>query len=258
MNDLSFAHRDFINRSPYAMFVFYSAEALGTPDPKWTGLGNRSIQDAKHETLNLTNLAIWLANPCSFSFDIIFHIDEFKTEKNIRAIRQVRDFEPHLNYVKTFLQQSDLSLAKKLHGTMLGIPRQSVIWISLYSLWNALREPEWGTRYTLLWIALEALFGPEDGREITFRLSQRIGFFLGKSRSESFEVFERAKLLYKWRSKVVHGLRLSKLKEQESISVSYDTEMLLRKSLVKILNSPKLRSKFSSSREKYLDSISFN
>ncbi len=256
-DNLSFAHRAFINSARYALCVHYDAPDLGTLDPSWSGKDKRSIQDARHEAINLANVAIWLSNPCSFGFDVVFHIDEFQTTKNLRLTYQVRDLEPHIQYYRTYLQQTDLSTAKLLHSRIFKVKRNSSIWIGLYTLWNALREPEWGTRYTLFWIGLESLFGPEDGKEITFRLSQRVAFFLGKSRKERLEKFQKAKELYTWRSKVVHGLRLSKLIGSKSIQVSFDTEMLLRESLVKILRSRRLIEEFTSRREQFLDSLAF-
>jgi hypothetical protein len=257
MDNLGFVQKDFINRARYALFVMYKAKDLETPDPNWRGKETRSIQDANHEAINMANVAIWLSNPCAFGFDVIFHIDDFQSTKNLRSLQHVRDLESHLKYHKTYLHQNDLKLAKQLHARMFTVPRNSAVWIGLYTLWNALREPEWATRYTLFWIGLEALFGPEDAKEITFRISQRIGFFLGKNRSNALDIFQRTKKLYAWRSKVVHGLRLAKLKDEESIEVSYDTEILLKNSLVKILKSQKLLQNFAASREKFLDSLPF-
>ena len=258
LDNLGFIHKDFINRAQYAFFVTYKAKELGIPDPNWTGRERRSIQDSKQELINLANLAIWLSKPCAFGIDVIFHIDEFQSDKNLRSLLQVRDLESHLKYHKTYLQPTDLLFARQLHARMYAIPRKSAVWIALYSLWNGLREPDWATRYTLFWIGLESLFGPEDAKEITFRLSQRIGFFLGKNGPSALAIFQRTKELYRWRSKVVHGLRLANLTDDESIQVSLDTEMTLRDSLVKILKSPRLLRRFSTSREKFLDSLAFS
>jgi len=259
LSGLTFVQRDFIIHAKYAMSVLYNAKNFRAPDEGWKGSETRSIQDAKKELLTLANIAIWLAKPCAFGFDVVFHVDEFETDKDFCSAESLRDIEPHLKYEKTYLQSSDLSVAKELHKIILELNRDSDVWTSIYFLWNALRETEWAVRYTLFWIALEALFGPEDG-EISFRISQRIGFLLGNTRSEASDIFTKARELYKWRSKVVHGRRLSKLvnNDDEAIRISFESEMLLRDSLVKILESPTLVQNFSTNREKFLDSLAFS
>jgi len=237
----------------FSLSVEYNAEDYGSPDTEWKGEKRRAIQAAKHESINLANLAIWLSKPCDFAFDVLFYVDEFGTENRVRSFQQVRNLEAHRNYARAYLQHDDLTKAHDLHSTLLSLPRDGAVWISVYSIWNALREPEWATRYLLFWITLEALFGPEDGREITFRLSQRIGFFLSQDRSDALTIFEKAKKGYQWRSKVVHGLHLSKLKHDESIQLSFDTEVLGRKSLFKILMTPRLIDEFDNRREHFLD-----
>ena len=47
-------------------------------------------------------------------------------------------------------------------------------------------------RYALFWMALEALFGPEDGREISFRLSPRIAFLLAENSAQAKGFFALA------------------------------------------------------------------
>ena len=110
-------------------------------------------------------------------------------------------------------------------------------------------------RFALFWIALEALCGPEDAREITYRLSQRLGFFLGASQSEARELFLKAKKAYGFRSKIVHG----RWKEDpENTTRMAETEDLLRRSLVRIMENKDLTATFSGkSRERFLDDLVF-
>src|SRR5262249_40706002 len=61
------------------------------------------------------------------------------------------------------------------------------------TVWAGLQTNTVEIRYSLLWIALEALFGPEDGGEITHRLSQRIAFFLKTENPATREMFRTAK-----------------------------------------------------------------
>src|SRR5215213_426579 len=57
--------------------------------------------------------------------------------------------------------------------------------------------------------AVEALLGPADTTELSFRLAFRVAAILGKDRNERFEIFDQMKSYYTARSKVVHGSTLS-------------------------------------------------
>ena len=110
-------------------------------------------------------------------------------------------------------------------------------------------------RYSLFWIALEALFGPKDGRELVFRLSQRIAFFLAKSRSGARETASIAKKAYDFRSKLVHGNWQPNAKAEDLMG---DTENIARSCLVRMTESETLLDAFmKDSRESFLDNLVF-
>ncbi len=91
----------------------------------------------------------------------------------------------HKEYMNHKLKSSDFKLASSLLMRIVGVKRPSAVWVALYSLWTALIDKTWEVRYLFLWIALEGLFGPDDSREMTFRLSQRLALFLGTNPVES-------------------------------------------------------------------------
>jgi hypothetical protein len=111
-------------------------------------------------------------------------------------------------------------------------------------------------RCLLFWVALEALFGPEDGREITFRLSQRIGFFLAVNRQEARQLFEMAKAGYGFRSKIVHG----RWKQDPNATKRMaEAESLFRSAFIRVLETPELIETFATKkREAFLDGLAFN
>ena len=47
------------------------------------------------------------------------------------------------------------------------------------------------TAFLILWLVIESLFGPEDAREITFRLSQRLALFMGTDSEETRALFRK-------------------------------------------------------------------
>lgn len=123
---------------------------------------------------------------------------------------------------------------------------------------RALSESLWEARYLLQWIVLESLFGPDVPSETTYRLTQRIGSFLGDGPETKRRIYEEAKQAYAWRSKIVHGRRLSKLSSEQSLELSHSTEAMIRKSLSKVLLVPGLHSEFDGAkRDEYLNSMIF-
>jgi hypothetical protein len=156
------------------------------------------------------------------------------------------------------LVDDDFVRARTLHKQLLSLDEAGTIWRAVYSVSLGLRETDWASRFMQMWIAMEALFGPEDAREITYRISQRIALFLIAEKRNAFDLFQEVKSSYSWRSKVAHGLRLNKLETDESEVLSYSIEQLVATSLKKILLDPNLVKTFDGAqREEFLDSLVF-
>ena len=112
-------------------------------------------------------------------------------------------------------------------------------------------------RYPFFWMALEALFGPNDPGETTFKLCQRIGFFLGGDNLEiARDIFKKAKTCYGMRSRIVHG----RWKDDPNIAgVMADTEAIARTALRHVLEHPNLLQVFmSKDRDGFLDELVFS
>lgn len=255
---IDLANSQRIKGSRNAFLVEYDADALGTPDPNDTNKPPRDIQTAKHESIFLANLALWISNPNAVGYSAIIHFENVTVDPVLRQYAPVRGFSPHGAYARTILQNNDFSLAASLHSQLFKINRNGPIWLAAYSVWLGLRERDWASRFMQMWIALEALFGPEDAREITYRLSQRIAFFLENDKSKAFDLFKDVKTSYSWRSKIVHGLKLSKLDRDESEVLSCSIENIVASCLRKILSDPTLVDAFDGSdREDFLDKFAF-
>lgn len=257
MIKLALADSERIKNSRNGFLVNYEAEALGSPDPNDKS-GKRGIQTSMHDSIFLANLGLWIANPNAIGFCAMIHFDEVNTAPRLRQYTPLREFRPHLDYENRILTIEDFHKARDLHKQLLLLDREGNIWRAVYSLWLGLREADWASRFMQMWIAMEALFGPEDAREITFRISQRIAFFLCSEKSKAHELFQEIKTSYSWRSKVAHGLRLSKLQQDESEVLSYSIEQLVASSVAKILSDSVLINVFEGTkREEYLDSLVF-
>lgn len=243
----------------FALYVKYEATALGTSDPDWQGPEPRSIQDRAGELLALANLALWIARPARIPVEVVLHFDRPGDGTSIRESSAFDGLLPHVRDLEAQLSVAELTFARQLNEALLALTRAGTTWTATRLLWRALQERMWEARFLLQWVALEALFGSSNPQETTFRLSQRVAFFLADSRDQARELFKIAKTGYGWRSKTLHGLRLSKLSQEESAEISHQVECLLRQTFCRILPHPELVARFDgNSREDFLDSLIFS
>ena len=171
-----------VDEATHALVLTYPAEALGSPDPDWKGQRPKSIQESKYEVGLMANFALWLAKASPASFAIVLHARHHGDDPLIQQIRRNSELLCHPGDVDVRIEEADLPRAAELHKGLLNVTRETSVWTAFRAAWAGLQMNIESVRCLLFWVALEALFGPEDGREITFRLSQRVGFFLGKTR----------------------------------------------------------------------------
>jgi hypothetical protein len=141
---------------------------------------------------------------------------------------------------------------------MLTLQDGGTVRAALTSAIRALVEGNWELRFLLFWLGLESLFGPNDGREITYRLSQRAALFLEPDGGKAEELFRAIRKSYGWRSKIVHGLRIANLGDDQSLKLLDELEMIARRSLVAVLANERIAGVFDrEGRELYLDGLAF-
>jgi len=219
-------------------------------------LGSRQ-QTAANDVFSV-HLALWLIRPTALSFHVIAHARKHDTEWNIRSIAPYSPAIPLSQYAYDHLVEEDFAKAKTLFGVLQSVSGKGPVRMAAQAAKKALIEGAREIRFLLLWIALESLFGPEDGREVSFRLSQRIALFLETDRLQGCALFSRIKKSYDWRSKIVHGLRVAKLKNEQSQNLLVELEQLVRRSLSAVLATGSIASTFDGKeREKYLDNLVF-
>lgn len=239
----------------HAFIVTYEAAGLGAPDPDWDGVSPKSIQETKYEHGVLANLALWLSRPSPACFIVVLHAPQFDGEPILQQSKSYQPLFCHPKDENARITAADIDLAVRLHRSLLEVSRDTAIWTAVWATWAGLQMRIEPVRYALFWIALEALFGPENSREITYRLSQRVAFFLAKGRGEAKGAFATAKNAYALRSKIVHG----RWKANADITAKMaSTEDLVRRSLIRILEDAELRRTFSdTARERFLDDLAF-
>ncbi len=87
-------------------------------------------------------------------------------------------------------------------------------------------------------IAFEAIFlnDNESTKELTYRLSVRAAKFLGKNKNEKENIFKIVNDLYKYRSKIAHGVDINSMKpkDRDRINeINIEAPILLKLSIVK-------------------------
>jgi hypothetical protein len=123
-------------------------------------------------------------------------------------------------------------------------------------LWLALTDDIWETRYVNLWVAVEALFGPENGKCVARTLRTRVAKFLNADDHEAEIARELVREGYRWRSAAVHGGRLTSLDPTGASKLMLTAEGIVLTTLRKILTEPELAIEFCSpSREAYLSAL---
>ena len=242
----------------HCIVVEYQAGAFGSPDPSWKGDPLWSMQDTAAQWIRSVHLALWLARPTALSFNLV--IDAVKNDQKwvTRGTTTYTETYPLPEHQHHTHSLEDFTNARSLFNTFLGVSQEGPVRTAALMTVKGLGTQTLELRFLLMWLVLESLFGPETPQEATLRLSQRMGFFLEKEKPKAREIYARIKKSYEWRSRIVHGLRLSTVGGEPSDSLSVELEELVRRSLVEILASETLVKTFDGGRrEEYLDSLAF-
>jgi energy-converting hydrogenase A subunit M len=247
------------NKAKYCITVEYQADALGSPDPNWGGDNQRAIQDVAAEEIRNVFLLSWLVHSTTIYFSEVAHIANRISQRLVRQIRKFDPQRPLSCYSNDGLETKDLEKVRLLLKSLKQISLNGNLRTAINSVMRAQTEFDWTLRFLILWLVMENLYGPEDGREINFRLSQRVALFLSENKTSAKQLFDQVKESYAWRSKIVHGLRLAKLTDKKSKTLIEQLEINVRQSLVKILSDRNLIETFDGKkRETFLDSLVFN
>lgn len=258
LNLVCSSFREELNDIKFCIMVEYEAEALGSPDPHWQGEKPIAIQQSALDKIHYVNLALWLVKPSGFNFNTVFHVQK-NGKWSLRELSEVSPLCPLPDYEDVEHTKADFELATKLYESLRGLAIEDTVHTAVQSTIRALMETGWTLRYLLFWLAVESLFGAtKDRGETAYRLSQRVAFFLGENPEQAHSLFLKVKSGYKWRSNIVHGLRLSKLTSDKSKDLLLELEGYVRNAMLKILTDIKLITFFEGKdRESFLDDLIF-
>jgi len=253
LSQLSMNERESLKYAKLALVSEYQASAIGEKDPAFSG-SSRTIQQSKSETAIIANLAFWLVQPSPLCFTVAFHALTWPQPVPQQTEVRTPNF-CHPDDLENRLSLSQVIEAGRLHGTLMSIARDNALFSGVRHVCAALAMYQPDLRYSLFWIALEALFGSENPNEIAYKLSQRIAFIVSKGPDEAKQQFKKAKNCYGVRSTIVHGRWQYSPKMNQFLG---DTEQIVRDVFLRLLRDPDLPSTFASKdRDKFLEEMVF-
>jgi hypothetical protein len=215
----------------------------------------------QYDPIYLANLALWLQPLSPVSFTFVFHAEESSgTFSVLMCERHDRFFYlPNDALNRGRIACEDLQPAQRLYAALSKIRRHSAPWTACRAVTMALQMQRNEIRNLLLWIALEALFGVENGAEIRYRLSQRLAFFIANDRTEASELFAKARRGYNIRCKVAHGGWGPQTQNtDEGVAITGCAEEFVRRSLIRLLQEDGTTEQFcGKNREAFLDGLPF-
>lgn len=215
-----------------------------------------SAHDVARRHLETATLMLWLSRRTSFGFDKVVLAEEEPEGWNWREVSSHDELLSLPSYQSTDVEPDDYSASAKYADVFERAKLDGPVRMALHSLGMALRQSDWPLRYLALWLVLEGLFGPSDARETTFRLCQRIALFLEARGPNAVALFKSVNESYKWRSKVVHGMRLQKLEPEKSLELIEELESIVHRSLRKVLESEGSLATFDSpKKDEHLDNL---
>jgi hypothetical protein len=257
---VSHKHRELFEQSRHALVAEYDAESMGSSDPEWKGSKPRSFQQTRFQGAMLANLALWLRQPSPVCFSLCFHAVTLRKGHADEAIIAQNIDQHAIMHCNTKDRGNPVTAehileAATTYAGLRNVEPGNAVFTAIRFVWEALTSYRVDFRYTHFWIALEALFGPEDSGETTYKLCQRIGFFLGDAPEVARLRFKGAKKCYGFRSKIVHGRWKHDPKIDEAME---ETEAIVRTSLRKILETNEMTSAFiSKRRDEFLEDLVF-
>jgi hypothetical protein len=239
----------------FAVLVQYSSPALTT---KTTATEVIKVRHRAYENVMLVQMAFWLAG---MPLDIRHVTDCGSDSRGGWEMPSVTSAD-HMLYspdAPSPEQFPSAALLSATYKTLRCLEGESTLRVAVNMVLKAITEPDWILRYLCHWLALEALFGAADGREISFRLSQRIAFHLRPTGRPAKDTFDKVKEGYTWRSKVVHGLRLKSLTEEHSRKLMNELESIVRDCVNLIARNQNYVAVFNGreERERHLDALPF-
>lgn len=233
----------------------------GKVDPQWKGRNERWRFQIAGYRVHYATLALWLTRRTPLSTRFLFHHSE--TPGGQLGHARVPDTWSPFFYSESdataHLEAADLEVAKNRFRTLWKSGPTGVVGITVNLLLKTLSDREAVSRFAGIWTCIEALFGPDSPGETTHQLAERIALFLRGRSPAAFKLYCQIKKDYGVRSKVLHGMKITRVHERDFPEVFDRSEELVRIPLARILDSPDLLAQFNNAvtREQFLKRLPF-
>lgn len=189
-DERKFAEPNFGKRDAFSaeacLKVTFEADGLGVLVPSVPGGIERPNHEASLELIRIANLALWLARPSSLHLEIAITAEPRPSPSGSPVDSTIVDsICPLEQYAEATLQVKHLATADELATAIQNLSYPSAVWTAIRFLWLALTQQTWEIRFVCLWIAIEALFGPNNGKNIGRSLRTRIACFLNENQEDA-------------------------------------------------------------------------
>lgn len=213
-----------------------------------------------HDNLSWVNLMVWLSQRGHFGYHVVLNLRKHAVEQTwmvIDAIELTSIFTTAHQLLP--YSQAHFVEARDMYLRCAAAPEPSPLALAISAQFRALSEHSFQIRYLLHWLVLEALFGPTSPTETTFKLTQRLGFFLANGDRPSAKLYvDQATTSYRLRSTIVHGRPIEKKMTEHMLNHNLAVvELLVHEALNKILRNPEIAKAFhdDKTRDEYLKQL---
>ena len=120
---------------------------------------------------------MWLARPGPVGYQVLLTVEPNGDLWTVRESGVVPRVRTRPSHESSRPSGADLERARGLYSAMRGVSRESSVWMALTALGWGITAELAEIRFLMVWVGLEALFSPSQGR-ITKQIANRIAFFL--------------------------------------------------------------------------------
>jgi hypothetical protein len=238
-----------------ALVHSFDAEGSGDPDPNSPG----QTKDATSiDSVRKAILALWLARPSALTIDVVMTRVPAR-DGTLHHAEKFPAFVALPAYEHTALTVEDLKKADSLATALSGVKRSTAVWTAhrFLALTLAERGTDWDIRLLCAWVGIEALFGPEDRKDVQKTMCRRIARFLNPTDDdEGRKAYTFAFDNYEKRCEVAHGARVGHTTPEGREQSVRDAEAILRSSLLHTLeDATALAALCSPDRDAYLHDL---
>jgi len=177
------------------------------PKAGFLSVAHRHVDDAKKLHSLETALRLYTRGVVRAGTIYEFHVAPFPLiEPESVQLERSSSFGGVLNWGEesAVIARRDIPRVTRLWRELMQGQFDERLWIAMRRFRSSYGEPFLDGLVDLT-IAMEALFGPKEGEELTHRLRLRAAFLLGRGDEEARTIYRQVGTLYDIRSRVLHG-----------------------------------------------------